>query len=392
MYFQSAVFALLVASATAVFVPQGEIAADGKAGARLLKGAKVIEPSRHLNNNNGERDVTFISQYSIKYLGCSTLLQIAAEGQGGEETPLYNQNLVKFALCPTDGKSCSGGGVYVTSMNEFVDAWTEAKLTEREYACEMVRENCYCQNANNEEYCQNQCYQAKGMGYCIQYEGQNDEFQIQEYLECKAMENGNNNGNQYNYNGNQYNQGGVYYGDLFVGPYCAADGKSIHLGVFYDETCTAKASESLYASRNYGASLPFSKESIIDGSEMFSCKQQDNNNNQNQYNGQQNYNNQYQNYYAEPNELCTQAYERSIRCEDKMNINYQDNNGCTFIKNVLPKLESANRSGLGISGNSSGGAARFFAWVFALTTIAFGAYAYFLYRKIKRTAQDGLMS
>lgn len=185
--FRSAIIALLATVAAArSFVPSDSIPADSKAATRLLKGAKVIEPSRHLNNNNNQRDVTFISQYSIKYLGCSSLPQVRAEG-GQDEGFLYNENLVKFALCPSASScsSCSGGGVYLTTLDEFVDAWTEAQLTEQEYRCEMIRENCYCDNANNEEYCENQCYITQNAQYCINYEG-GDEFQIQEYLECKG--------------------------------------------------------------------------------------------------------------------------------------------------------------------------------------------------------------
>ena len=186
------------------------------------------------------------------------------------------------------------------------------------------------------------------------------------------MENNNgNNGNNGNY------QNGQYYGQLFVGAYCANDGKSINLGVFYDEMCSAKASDSLYSSANYGATLPFSKESIVTHGACMSCEDQDKNNNNNN-------NNQYNNYYAEPNELCMQNYERAARCESKMDIMYPDTNGCHFINKVLPKLEAASRdSSIGLS--SGGNAAVAFAWLFAITTILFGAYAYFLYRKIKRS-------
>ena len=63
-------------------------------------------------------------------------------------------------------------------LREYVNAYTEAKLTEQEYQCEQIRENCY----NDDE---NYCYQAQGANECINYEGQ-EAFEIQEYLECRG--------------------------------------------------------------------------------------------------------------------------------------------------------------------------------------------------------------
>jgi len=204
---------------------------------------------------------------------------------------------------------------------------------------------------------------------------------------CTEMEenNNNNNGNGNNqyYNGN--GNGDNYYGELFIGPYCANDGKSIHLGVFYDQTCTAKAKTSFYASRNYGEALPFSSEPIVNTKECMSCQEvdQDANNNDNNNNGNNNNNNQ--NY--EVSELCAQSYEQAVKCEKGMSISYPDTNGCDYINSILPKLSSVSRnSGSFRVGNNGGkgNAGTVMAWIFGATTILFGAYAYFLYRKIKR--------
>ena len=202
------------------------------------------------------------------------------------------------------------------------------------------------------------------------------------------MEQNNNNNN----NNNGGNNGNGYYGQYFVGPYCASDGKSIHLGVFYDETCTARAADGndLWASNNYGQSLPFSSEPIV-GHECIDCKevdrdaQQNNNQNQNQQNGQNQY---YYQQELEVNELCEQSYEMAARCEEKMEIQYKDTSGCDYINNILPRLESASRSISTGSGSSDGTAAKAFAGIFAATTVLFAAYAYFLYRKIKRGSVD----
>ena len=183
MMFRTALVALLSSAVSAkIFNPSEGVAADSSMGQALLRKATVVKPARHLEQNY-ERDASFLAQYDIKYLGCSSLIQVNPEGNA-DEGILYTQHLVRFALCPANScSSCSGGGEYVVNMLEFVDAYTEAKLTEKEYKCEMIRENCYCDNANDDEVCENQCYTSAGMEECIEYEGQ-EEFEIQRYLEC----------------------------------------------------------------------------------------------------------------------------------------------------------------------------------------------------------------
>lgn len=182
MMFRVALAALIASAVSATsFTPNGDVPADSGLGQRMLAKATVVEPARHLDE---ERDVTFIANYSLRYLGCSSLVQVAAEAQ--EDSMLYTQHLVRFALCPTgDCSTCKNGGEYVVNMAEFVDAYTEAKLNEKEYACEMIRENCYCDNANDDEVCENSCYTSEGMEDCIEYDGQ-EEFEIQRYLECQG--------------------------------------------------------------------------------------------------------------------------------------------------------------------------------------------------------------
>ena len=215
------------------------------------------------------------------------------------------------------------------------------------------------------------------------------------------MENQNNNNNNNNNNNqNYYNGDGQFYGQYYVGAYCnPKDGKSIHMGVFYDMGCVTRADSSVYAEFNYGQGLPFADEPIITH-ECISCQQvdQDQNNNNNN-NGNNNNNNNNGNY--EITELCEQSIEQAAACETNMDIQYQDNRGCDYINNILPRLDSASRGVYGgssskkVSGSSTASTA--LAWVFGATTILFGAYAYFLYRKIKRgsvnlSSQDGAMA
>lgn len=189
MKFAATFLAFFAATAAAKLDINADVKADSKLGKRLLSKAKVVKPARHLEQQ--ERENYFLAGYDIKYISCSSLIQVnGEEGGGGDDgSILYAQNLIKFSLCPSDTCSdsssyCSGGGEYVVNMLEFLDAYTEAKLEEKEMACENIRENCYCNNNyNDDEQCENQCYVEAGMEDCIEYEGQ-EEFEIQRYLEC----------------------------------------------------------------------------------------------------------------------------------------------------------------------------------------------------------------
>lgn len=189
MMFRIAIVALFASAVAALkdIAPQADVPANSALGLRLLSKAKVVTPARHLNENQ-ERDITFIANYSIRYLGCNSLISVAAgnrdNNKNNEDSILYTTHLVRFSLCPTSscGSKCEGGGEYVMDMATFVDAYTENKLTEQEYACETVREGCYCDNANDDEVCESACYAAAGLDYCEEQDGEN--FEVQRYLEC----------------------------------------------------------------------------------------------------------------------------------------------------------------------------------------------------------------
>uniref|UniRef100_A0A7S1D426 Subtilisin n=1 Tax=Cyclophora tenuis TaxID=216820 RepID=A0A7S1D426_CYCTE len=266
-------------------------ATEMKASSRI--GQKLISKSRRLND---ERDISWMPNYSIKFQKCHSLLQVAGGeggGGGGEgENQLYTQHLVEFALCPSDscttGHGCKYGAQYIVNMREFVQLYTELKEEEKEAACEAIAENCNCENANDDEACENQCYIDADMEVCIEVEGEEEE-DMERYLECEALELDENNGN-YNYN---YNNNANYYREYFVGPYCSANGKAIHLGVFVDQACSVKAESGVYEEFHYGKSLPYSSTSMVE-MDCISCREpeeDDGNNNNNNNNNNSNNNN-----------------------------------------------------------------------------------------------------
>lgn len=170
--------------------------------------------------------------------------------------------------------------------------------------------------------------------------------------------------------GGNNNNGVAYY----IGPYCSPkDGHSIHLGVFTDAYCNAAGDTAAFATIN-GFELPFATTSMVD-SECLNCQataayQNDN--------GEE--------VAATTNESCEDLYNNAARCEVSMDIESKDESGCDFIKNILPRLTAA--SNPSIKTAKSGKGATAFAVIFGFTTCIFAAYAYFLYRKIKRGSVD----
>mmetsp|Transcript_13140 Transcript_13140/g.17191 ORF Transcript_13140/g.17191 Transcript_13140/m.17191 type:complete len:410 (+) Transcript_13140:97-1326(+) len=401
--FRLAALSLLVSAATAS-IGERNIRAASKAGRRLLKNSKVVEkPSRKLGDE--EEDDAWIADYSLKFDGCFNTVTLSEDGGDDGASPIVNNGVITFSLCSKGCGSCSGG-IYATSMYDFIDSYTEAMMEEAEYQCERARENCGCDDADDADTCEQRCWYNLGMTDCIEQEenGNDDQqevFEVQRYLECAEMEennDNNNNNNNNNGNGNNNNNNGAYNGynvyanwdgGYRIGPYCAADGKSIYLGVFYDEYCTMSAGDGAYAAVNYGQ-LPYSvrsqegplvplntcvecydKEEWDEEKAAYAEYQYENAQNGNNNNGGYEWNN------MEPLEFCTQSVELSAKCSS------DNQSGCNFINKYLKMLGGKN-SYTHLVGASGGKPAVLFAWVFGLMTCAFAGYAFFLHRKIQR--------
>eukprot|EP00550_Attheya_septentrionalis_P002055 CAMPEP_0198289374 /NCGR_PEP_ID=MMETSP1449-20131203/7566_1 /TAXON_ID=420275 /ORGANISM="Attheya septentrionalis, Strain CCMP2084" /LENGTH=395 /DNA_ID=CAMNT_0043987683 /DNA_START=57 /DNA_END=1244 /DNA_ORIENTATION=- len=383
MLFRSALTLALVSSATAGSAPlintgASEITSQSKFGKKLMANARRLN-----NNNNYEDDGTWMVDYSIRFDKCHTQMMLMGDdarrrlNDNAEESSFRMGHYVEFSVCPTSkcsSSSTSGCAQYLTSMAEFVDAYTESKMEEQERMCENIRENCVCYDDGDDEACESHCYTDAGASECVEVEDENEEdFEIQEFLECQEIENNGGNNN----NGN-YNQ--LYY----VGPYCTNNGKSITLGVFTDEQCSQKTDNSIYATYNYGKTLPYSSQSLV-AHDCISCEEEqeaDENENGN-YN---NYNDQYQE--REIKQLCEEVREDAAACEQNLGSSgpyYKNNQACNYIHNILPKLDSVFQSA-GVSGSSgsSGNAAKAFAWIFALGCVGLGGYVYFLHQKMDK--------
>ena len=287
------------------------------------------------------------------------------EGADREEggSPFGTQLLVDFSLCPSGSSTCSGGGEYITELRDFVETYTQAKEEIQEQKCANVEENCNCEYYyGDDEACMSQCYAKAGYDFCGEQENQN-EFDVNEYMECREAEFGN------------------YYNQYYIGPVCSSNGKAIHLKLFTDARCTTAAPSGTYEKYNYNYALPYSKASLI-SNDRLSCKdeeEQNNNQNANQYG----YNKYYQ--QPEPTEFCQELYEQSAKCETNLKYKssgYSDTSSCQYIHKILPALQNVHSS------NGGGGAATFFAVFFALTTFGACAAAYYFYNKVTRTTVD----
>jgi hypothetical protein len=275
-----------------------------------------------------------------------------AQNEDGNSLPHYIQTLVKYSLCPSDGKcneQCTSGGDYVTGVRSFLEAYQQAQ----EAKCEVAAASCDCDNyyGDDDAVCKTTCYQNAGLDYCEEeVDANGNVFDLAEYMECKEAEFGNN----------------AYYDSTFyIGPVCAESGDAIYLDVFKDASCSIKASSDVYESYNNGVSLPYSQQSVVDDVCM-SCTEDDGNNN---------------GYYQQQaSESCTMLYQQASKCEDRMNgMSYTNEKSCTYINKILPALDNVHKK----SGGS--GASTAFAWIFFFTTIAASGAVLYLLSVLQRS-------
>ena len=343
------------------------IPASSRLGSSLLSKARRLNNN---NNNNNEADYTWVADYSIRFDSCHTTLEFRADaGADGEDetdgAPTESMRLVHFKLCPTDkcDKSCKNGADYLVEMREFVESYLEFQMTQQEYNCEQVEENCNCENANDDEVCLQQCYQDAGLDYCENDQNNNNgnnnnnnngnDFELDRYLECE-----------------QLNENDGYSSPIYVGAYCSNNGKSILLGTFTDRQCTQHSDVETYKSYT-GYDLPYTTTSIVKD-DCISCMEPS------EYDDD---------YNADQNdadavvEICEELYERSAKCERNLqNVESKSVGGCDYIFKTLPQVERL----------TSGGAspAVVFAWMFAITSVLLACYAYYLYKRLTRNRVD----
>ena len=355
-------------------------------------GKNLLSKARKLEQNEEEQDfdqmAQWVSGYSVKFQGCHHIKQWNDEADGEEDVKVQTKRLIRFRLCPTETCSaskaagCSSGyGDYIIDMATFMEAYFEAKRENIEYECEYhLQYNCNnCEDDGqddnfNKDYCEYDCFVDAGMEECVEdnpYEDDEkvEEFNLEEYMECAQLNVDNNNNN--NNNGRKLNEEVEY----FVGPYCANQGGSIHLGLFTDDACTVFAEDISFESLA-GFELPYSTESIID-EECLNCLErevEDNNNNNNNNNN----NGNDEEDEDEVIEMCEQLYMNSGKCEANLpsGMVYEvNNNACNYMQGI----RIVRQDGIIDTGSSRPSAvATAFIVIFAMAFAAMAFYVWYL--------------
>ena len=348
-------------------------------------GQKVLSKARRLEEN--EVDYTWVADMSLKFQGCYHTQQWNDEADGEDDVRISTAKLVRFRLCPTatcsmtDAAGCSSGyGDYIISMETYLEAYFEAVEQDQEYNCRYEEEygDCACDaddDGFDEDICKYECYMGKGMEYCVDRnpyeeegeEEEEDEFEnLREFAECREYEfPENDDGNR-----RKLEEEAKYY----VGAYCSETGGQIYLGLFTDETCSQFADSyggtETFSTLSYGKSLPYSESTMI-GSECMSCKEaQDNNDN----NGDDE-------DADAVKESCEQLYEAAGKCEANLGSSSPNNYGCNFMEGVkIVRKNGAIVRGAATKNTS----ASIFIGLFACSFVLLGGYVYYLKTKLDR--------
>mmetsp|Transcript_8436 Transcript_8436/g.20292 ORF Transcript_8436/g.20292 Transcript_8436/m.20292 type:complete len:434 (+) Transcript_8436:101-1402(+) len=392
------------------------IKADSKLGTKLLSQARRLE--------DGGVDMSWVVDYSIKFQGCHHVSQWNGDAEQDDQVRIQTKRLIRFRLCPTEycststSSGCSSGyGDYIIDMNEFLDVYFEAVEEQNEYTCQNAYNNCDCQNNGaddyNEDMCYYDCYNAQGVAdICMENnpyaeDGQDQQrFQIQDYADCKETnfnnrrledagndqednadqqdaEEDNQEDNQDEQQQQQQENQNQYYEEnapeYYIGPYCAEQGGSIYLGLFYDDTCTTFA-DNKGGSYTYktltGQELPYSSKTIITN-DCLSCQQVDNgdNNNNNNNNG-----------YG-VSEVCGQIYEEAGKCEKQLYsagvVAYPNENACNYIKGIKVVRKDGIITQVGSKADKT---ASIFIGIFVVAFVLLAAYVYYLKTKLDRVS------
>jgi len=380
------------------------IAANSSFGRHLISTARRVEDGQAL-------DMSFVSDYSIKFLGCHHVTQWSSEQENNQNANANNQyedvslnaangrirskGLVRFRLCPSGscsnnfGVGCSSNyGEYVVDMHQFLKVYIAWQMEETAAKCSQYRNSCYkqCYSSSNLN-CYSNCYRNNGVEVSLcaavdadgnnqfqQVDGTGQVFDLQDYLECAEYEITNSNGEELSH---------------YLGPYCSTQGGDIRLGFFQDQYCSLpSAYQASYFEKQTGVEIPFTKSSIVTTSCMSCEAQGDNNMNAD---GQSDYYNYdadgNRNYYVakEVNDLCGSMYMQSGKCETNLNkddVPYPEEGACTYIESVKRlKGDGIIRADQQLSSKP----AAISIGVFTSLAVLLGGYVYYLKSKIARS-------
>jgi hypothetical protein len=233
---------------------------NDKARQNLMKNLVAKAQPRRLEENAVDYgDFGFdVTQYSVKYTGCSAILTYSDEAAQESDTVLQMKRFVVFRLCLTDScnkyeaSGCSSDyGEYVLEMGDYLETVNQYNEEKLENYCEYCGE---CAEAAGEEQGEEEGDAAEEddagrkrrleeeqaaedeeaaaeaedayaacSSVCQDYANVcevEEEIDISGYFECIQVDVGDDDGNSY-----------------YLGPHCSDDGFSIVIGLYSDEEC-----------------------------------------------------------------------------------------------------------------------------------------------------------
>jgi hypothetical protein len=235
-----------------------------------------------------------LSSFSLHFEKCQYVKSFDDEIAENEdyEGVFATQHFVVFKMCPSDEcDTCDGvHGEYVVEIDNYLMATVEYEKEQFEYMCNNCNERCN----NDGDYC-------SGCGkLCYQWANleANGYVDASKYMECQKLDVQNNDDNN-----------GDDEVELYVGPKCSSDGKSIKVGLFSDEDCFEPVTD-MDVEEMIGAKLSYyALSSVVANADTgnkvcLSCKESDNNANDGDNADED-----------EVNEMCEEIYASSAKCE-----------------------------------------------------------------------------
>jgi len=424
MMFKLLAVAALSASASAKVSPEMQgnlekiqrdgVAADSQFGRHLLAKARQLDQSASYS------DMTFVSGYSIKFLGCHHVTQWdedesawesnleyeeeMQENNNNDQENNYNapyisasngriaqKGLVRFRLCQSDScfdhfnAGCSSNyGEYVVDMSTFLEAYIGFQAEQAAAKCSTYQQTCYkeCFESSNAN-CYSKCYSRYNVNAALcsannananYNDGSNVNygFDLSSYLSCAQYE-------VFDANGDEISS--------YLGPYCAEQGGDIRLGFFNDKYCLSPSTyQASYFEKLTGVEVPYTKSSLVT-TKCISCESTYS---ENQANNQADYYNYdadgNKNYYdaSTVNSMCASAYMAAGKCETEMSSSdnpYPEEGACTYIEGVK-RLKS---DGIIRVQNIKSKPASIVIGVFTSLAVLLGGYVYYLKTQISRS-------
>jgi len=355
-----------------------EVMSDG-ISANSAFGRDLLSKARRLDDHENESDMSFISEYAIKFLGCHHVTQWNEEGEGEDNSRIVSKGLVRFRLCKADSCSdkfsfgCSSQyGEYVVDMVQFLEVYVAWQIEEQQYRCATYRKTCYkeCYQSASSN-CYSNCYKNYGVDIGMCQDNNGNGFDITNYVDCAEYDDGNGNDDV----------------EYYLGPYCANQGGDIRLGFFSDDTCTIPSSKQAdYFEKLTNQQIPYTRSSLVTSSCM-SCELKNNAEGEYQndyYNYDKNGN---RNYYEahQVNNLCASMYMASGKCEKNMDNQdqpYPEQGACAYIEGIkMLKTDGIIRSDASVKSKPAAIAIGVFSGVAVLLC----GYVYYLKSKIARS-------